>query len=80
MKCSKFSQDTVAGWLEGTEVKETELFDIHGTLVAWHKHLGKTLSSNKIMTMHFNLIPKTIDTVDSLIEQDQKSAVMTILS
>jgi len=32
-------QDKVAGWLEGTEVKETELFDLHGTLVAWHKHL-----------------------------------------
>ena len=36
----QYFQDKVAGWLEGTEVKETELFDLHGTLVAWHKHLG----------------------------------------
>lgn len=34
-------KDKVAGWLEGTEVKETELSDIHSTLVSWHKHLGK---------------------------------------
>ena len=33
-------QDKVAGWLEGTEAKVTELSDLHGTLVAWHKHLG----------------------------------------
>ena len=37
-------QDKVAGWLEGTEVKVTELSDLHGTLVAWHKHLGKNIN------------------------------------
>ena len=37
----QYFQDKVAGWLEGTEVKETELFDLHGTLVAWHKHIGR---------------------------------------
>ena len=36
-------QDKVAGWLDGTEVKVTELSDLHGTLVAWHKHLGMNI-------------------------------------
>ena len=29
----------VAGWLEGTEVKDTELAEVHQTLVTWHGHL-----------------------------------------
>ena len=41
-------KDKVAGWLEGTQVKERELSDIHSTLVSWHKHLGQHI------TFYFN--------------------------
>ena len=32
-------KEQVAGWLEGTEVKDTELAEVHQTLVTWHGHL-----------------------------------------
>ena len=33
-------KDKIAGWLEGTEVGETELAEIHATLVNWHNKIG----------------------------------------
>ena len=36
-------KEKIAGWLEGTEVGQDELAEIHSTLVNWHNKIGKQL-------------------------------------
>ena len=38
-------KEKIAGWLEGTEVGQDELAEIHSTLVDWHNKIGKELQT-----------------------------------
>ena len=64
-------KEQVAGWLEGTEVRDTELAEVHQTLVTWHGHLEGIKGSA--------LVPGEVLRVAAIVEENNIGLLTLIL-
>ena len=64
-------KDQVAGWLEGTVVKDTELAEVHQTLVTWHAHLEGMKGSA--------VVPREVLRVAAIVEENNIGLLTLIL-
>ena len=64
-------KEEVAGWLEGTEVRDTDLAEVHETLVTWHHQLEEIKKSG--------LVPGVVDRVVGVIQENNLGLLTTIL-
>ena len=63
-------KEQVAGWLEGTVVKDTELAEVHQTLVTWHAHLEGIKGS---------AVPREVLRVAAIVEENNIGLLTLIL-
>ena len=64
-------KEQVAGWLEGTVVKDTELAEVHQTLVTWHAHLEGIKGSG--------VAPREVLRVAAIVEENNIGLLTLIL-
>ena len=64
-------KDQLAGWLEGTEVQDTDLAEVHETLVTWHHHLQEIKGSA--------LVPGEVVRVVTIMEENNLGLLTLIL-
>ena len=57
--------------MEGTEVRDTDLAEVHETLITWHHHLEEVKKSG--------LVPGVVERVVGIIQENNLGLLTTIL-